>query len=266
MTLPIYQIDAFTSRPFKGNPAAVMPLEAWLPAETMQAIAAENNLAETAFFVKTPGSAADYHLRWFTPTMEIELCGHATLASAFVIFSHLEPERTQVSFSTEQAGPLSVTRDGGRLSLDFPARMPEPVAPDAALAEAMGAAPDEYRLFGNKHFLVYPDAATVAGLQPDLRVLRQQFDGSGIIATAPGAGEVDFVSRFFAPGLGVDEDPVTGSAHCDLIPYWAQRLGKDTLFAHQISPRGGELWCRLNGDRVDIAGNCVEVMRGTFSI
>lgn len=266
MTLPIYQVDAFTSRPFKGNPAAVMPLEAWLSPETMQAIAAENNLAETAFFVKTPGGEADYHLRWFTPTMEIELCGHATLAAAFVIFTHLESERLQVRFSTEQAGVLSVARSGDRLSLDFPARMPETAQPDAALAEAMGTAPDEYRVFGNKHFLVYRDAAAVAALQPDLRALRQRFDGYGVIATAPGENEVNFVSRFFAPGLGVDEDPVTGSAHCNLIPYWAQRLGKNTLFAHQISARGGELWCRFNGDRVDIAGNCVELMRGSFLI
>lgn len=264
MKLPIYQVDAFTSRPFRGNPAAVMPLEEWLPDETMQAIAAENNLAETAFLVRTPEGQADYHLRWFTPTMEIELCGHATLAAAFVIFTHLEPEKTQVRFSTQEAGPLSVTRDGDRLSLDFPARMPEEVAPNFALAEAMGVTPQEYRLFGNKYFIVYPDAATVAGLQPDMRMLRHMFSGFGVIATAPGEGEVDFVSRFFAPGLGVDEDPVTGSAHCDLIPYWARRLGKDTLYAHQISRRGGQLWCRHNGDRVDIAGTCVEVLRGEF--
>ena len=264
--LPIYQVDAFTSRPFRGNPAAVMPLEAWLPADVMLAIAAENNLAETAFFVKTPDGPADYHLRWFTPTLEIELCGHATLAAAFVIFTHLAPEKTQVSFSTEEAGGLAVTREGDRLSLDFPARMPEPVAPNFALAEAMGVTPQEYYLFGNKYFIVYPDAETVAGLLPDMRALRHFFNGFGVIATAPGEGGVDFVSRFFAPGLGVDEDPVTGSAHCDLIPYWAQRLGKETLVAKQISARRGELWCRLNGDRVDIAGNCVEVMRGTFLI
>jgi len=183
-----------------------------------------------------------------------------------VILTHLEPERAQVRFSTEQAGPLSVTRASDRLSLDFPARAPQAAQPDATLAEAMGAAPNEYHLFGNKHFLVYRDAAAVAALQPDMRALRQRFDGYGVIATAPGEGEVDFVSRFFAPGLGVDEDPVTGSAHCNLIPYWGQRLGKGMLFAHQISARGGELWCRLNGDRVDIAGHCVEVMRGTFSI
>lgn len=265
MNLPIYQVDAFTNRPFKGNPAAVMPLEAWLPDEMMQAIAAENNLAETAFFVKTPGGEADYHLRWFTPTMEIELCGHATLAAAFVIFTHLEPEKALIRFSTEQAGLLSVARNGDQLSLDFPARNPEEIAPNFALAEAMGVTPVEYRLFGNKYFLVYPDAATIAALMPDMRALRHLFDGFGVIATAPGEGGVDFVSRFFAPGLGVDEDPVTGSAHCDLTAYWAQRLGKDALFARQISPRGGELWCRLKGDRVDISGNCVEVMRGIFS-
>ncbi|MCH8684918.1 PhzF family phenazine biosynthesis protein [Pedomonas mirosovicensis] len=264
--LPIYQIDAFTNRPFAGNPAAVMPLEEWLPPEMMQRIAAENNLAETAFFVKTPGGDADYHLRWFTPAMEIELCGHATLASAFVIFTELNRELDRVRFSTEKAGPLAVTRKGDRLSLDFPARAPKAAQPDEALAAAMGAAPTEWLTFGNKHFLLYPDEATVARLQPDMRALRQQFDGYGVIATARGEGEVDFVSRFFAPGLGVDEDPVTGSAHCLLIPYWAEKLGKEAMFARQISARGGDLWCRLDGERVEITGQCVEVIRGTFSV
>lgn len=264
--LPFYQIDAFANRPFAGNPAAVMPLEDWLPAGTMQAIATENNLSETAFFVRTPGGAADYHLRWFTPAMEVELCGHATLAAAFVILTTLEPGRDRVRFSTERAGPLTVTRTGDRLSLDFPARAPAPMPPDATLAAAMGAAPDAWLTFGNMHLLVYPNAAAVAALRPDIAALRQAFDGFGIIATAPGEGEVDFVSRFFAPGLGVDEDPVTGSAHCLLIPYWAGRLCKDALFARQISARGGDLWCRLDGARVEITGQCVEVIRGEFVI
>lgn len=270
MKLPIYQIDAFTNRPFAGNPAAVMPLESWLPAKTMQAIAAENNLAETAFFVATPHEPADYHLRWFTPTMEIELCGHATLASAFVIFQHLAPHLERVSFSTEQAGPLAVTRAEGRLSLDFPARYPHPAQPGdpnlEIIRQALGQEPDEFRLSGNKYFVVYGSADTVAALSPDISRLRQ-LQGFGVIATAPGGTEaLDFVSRFFAPGLGVDEDPVTGSAHCLLIPYWAERLGRDELFARQVSPRGGDLWCRLRDGRVDIAGQCVEVLQGTFSL
>lgn len=261
MHAPYYQVDAFTDRVFGGNPAAVCPLERWLPDATMQAIAAESNLADTAFFVRE-GDA--YALRWFTPTVEVDLCGHATLASAYVILHHLEPGRDRVTFRTLKAGTLVVTRRGERLAMDFPARPPVPVARPADLVAALGRPPTA--LLGSRDYLaVYDDAADVAALAPDLAAVAK-LDRWGMIATAPGKDGVDFVSRFFAPANGIPEDPVTGSAHCTLVPYWAARLGKTQLEARQISRRGGALACTLEGDRVIIAGRAVLYLEGRITV
>lgn len=261
MTLPLYQVDAFASQPFAGNPAAIMPLQAWLPGETMQAIAAENNLAETAFLVATPGGDGDYLIRWFTPTVEVALCGHATLAAAHVVYAHLGHTRADIRFTTLSAGTLVVSRDAvGRINLDFPAYHVAPAALPG-LAEALGAVPQAVLHHGGYWLARFADAAAVAALAPDMAALKRL--DAQVMATAPGT-DCDFVSRFFAPSVGIDEDPVTGSAHCRLIPYWAAELGKTALFARQISRRGGELWCHLRGDRVDMAGHAIEVMRGAF--
>lgn len=226
MRLPLYQVDAFTDRLFGGNPAAVCPLEEWLPDTTMQAIAAENNLSETAFFVR---EGEGYALRWFTPAVEVELCGHATLASAYVIFHVLEPARERVLFRTRKAGTLVVTRRGDELAMDFPAWPASPVAAPPELAAALGKPP--VRVLAARDYLaVYEHAEDVAGLDPDLAAVAR-LDRFAVIVTAPGVEGVDFVSRFFAPAKGVPEDPVTGSAHCTLTPYWAARLGKTRLQA-----------------------------------
>jgi predicted PhzF superfamily epimerase YddE/YHI9 len=262
MRLPLYQVDAFTDRLFGGNPAAVVPLEEWLPAATMQAIAAENNLAETAFFVR---EGADYALRWFTPTVEVELCGHATLASAHVIFGWVEPERDRVRFRTLQAGTLTVARSGDGLALDFPAYPPASCTIPSELPSVLGKRPAEMQRCGERYLAVFEHRHEVAELKPDFVALRAHCHGR-LIVTAPGADGVDFVSRFFAPGFGIDEDPVTGSAHCVLIPYWAKRLGKTRLDARQISRRGGVLSCALDGDRVTIAGRCVLYLEGTITV
>jgi PhzF family phenazine biosynthesis protein len=261
--LPLYQIDAFvTDRPFTGNPAAVCPLDAWLPDPVMRAIAAENNLSETAFFVP---EEAGYRLRWFTPTTEVDLCGHATLAAAFVVFGRLQPSWDRVTFATQQAGALTVTRDGDMLALDFPARPPAPCAMSEPLVAALGRRP--VALFGARDYLaVYDRADDIRTLRPDFAALAA-LDRFAVIVTAPGAGDgVDFVSRFFAPAHGVDEDPVTGSAHCTLIPYWASRLGKARLEARQLSARGGALSCALAGDRVTIAGRAVLYLDGHITL
>ncbi len=257
MRLPLYQIDAFASRPFAGNPAAVVPLAAWLPDDLMQAIAAENALSETAFFAP---EGDGHRIRWFTPACEVDLCGHATLASAFVYFTELEPRRTAITFQS-RSGPLSVAREGDLLVLDFPSRPPAPAGPLMGLAEALGAPPLE--LWRARDLVAVLDSeATVRALQPDLTALAR-FDEFAIIVTAKGQ-EADFVSRFFAPRKGVPEDPVTGSAHATLVPFWAQRLGKAKLRALQVSPRAGELFCEAKGDRVAIAGRAVKVLEGTF--
>jgi PhzF family phenazine biosynthesis protein len=259
MQIPIYQVDAFTSRVFGGNPAAVCPLEAWLPDATMQAIGNENNLSETAFLVP---NGDRYHLRWFTPEFEIDLCGHATLASAFVVFTRLRPDLQQVAFDTK-SGELIVKRETyGLLSMDFPSRPPQPVASDPSLAKALGGNPKSI-LASRDYLVVYESEEEVRSLKPDMNALAQ-IDRMTIV-TAPGR-DVDFVSRFFAPGGGIPEDPVTGSAHCTLIPYWADRLGKTKLKALQVSRRGGELWCELRGDRVTMAGHAIEFMSGTIQI
>jgi PhzF family phenazine biosynthesis protein len=261
MRIPLYQIDAFADGPFTGNPAAVCPLDSWLPDDVMQAIAAENNLSETAFFVP---EGEFYRLRWFTPTTEVDLCGHATLASAFVVFRWLSPERTSVTFQTNQAGPLTVARDGDLLTLDFPARPPTPCAMSEALVAGLGQRPAAL-LAARDYLAVYDRADDVAALAPDFAALAA-LDRFAVIATAPGTGRIDFVSRFFAPAQGVDEDPATGSSHCTLIPYWAARLGKNRLEARQLSRRGGALSCTLNGDRVTIAGRALPYLEGTITV
>jgi predicted PhzF superfamily epimerase YddE/YHI9 len=261
MRLPLYQIDAFSARVFGGNPAAVVPLDSWLPDATMQAIAAENNLAETAFFVKR---ADDWQLRWFTPAVEVDLCGHATLASAHLIFSRLEPDRGEARFAT-RSGELVVARDGDWLVMDFPSWPPKPCPATPAIAEALGKAPRE--VAGARDYLcVFDSEADIRALKPDMAKLAR-LDRFAVCVTAPGAdGAVDFVSRFFAPAQGVPEDSVTGSAHCMLIPYWAGRLGKNKLVARQISQRGGELRCELRGDRVTIAGRAVLYLEGHIEV
>lgn len=255
MRIPIYQIDAFTNRLFGGNPAAVCPLERWLEDAVLQCIAAENNLSETAYFVRNEDR---YHLRWFTPAAEIDLCGHATLAAAFVIFRYLRPELQEVRFDT-RSGELAVAREGDLLAMDFPSRPPAPCSGGIdAMAAALGSHPRE--LWAARDYMAMFDSEDeVRALQPDFRALAKL--GRMTIVTAPGR-QADFVSRFFAPGLGIDEDPVTGSSHSTLIPYWAGQLGKTTLHAWQVSRRGGELHCEHLGDRVKIAGNAVPYLEG----
>jgi PhzF family phenazine biosynthesis protein len=259
MEIPLYQIDAFTSRLFAGNPAAVCPLDEWLPDDVMQSIASENNLSETAFFVRRGDR---YLLRWMTPAAEVDLCGHATLASAFVIFEYLERDREVVAFDT-RSGELVVRRDGDRLTLDFPARAPEACTPDPRLAQALGRAPREI-LAARDYFCIYDSEDEVRALAPNMDLLAQ-VDHFAVIVTGP-SRTADFVSRFFAPAKGVPEDPVTGSAHCTLVPYWSRRLGKKTLRALQVSRRGGELWCEDRGERVAISGRAVPYLEGTVRI
>jgi len=247
MEIPFYQVDAFARRLFTGNPAAVCPLEEWLDDATLQNIAMENNLAETAYFVRENGG---YRLRWFTPEVEMDLCGHATVAAAYVLMNLLEPDLREVIFES-RSGPLGVTREGEVYALDFPARPPERVQPQADLIEALGTEPDE--VWQSRDLMaVFANEERVRALTPDMTKLAA-LDAHAVIVTARGR-DADFVSRFFAPAVGVPEDPVTGSAHCTLIPYWAGVLGKTTLVAHQVSRRGGELFCELRGDRVRIAG------------
>lgn len=257
LRIPIYQVDAFASRVFSGNPAAVCPLKKWLPDEQMQAIAAEINVANTGFFVPNQDG---YDLRWFTPTVEVDLCGHATLASAFIIFHDLVPAAKSVRFETK-SGALIVTRDGDLLSLDFPSRPPSECEVPPELLSALGAQPEAV-LTARDFMAVYSSEEEVRKLAPNLEKIAQ-LDRFGVIVTAPGK-QVDFVSRFFAPAQGVPEDSVTGSAHCTLIPYWSKRLGKKKLHAQQVSARGGELWCEDRGDRVTISGKAVRFLEGAI--
>ena len=262
MDIPIYQIDAFASRVFTGNPAAVCPLDAWLPDDILQAIAAENNLAETAYLLRRDDG--DYDLRWFTPAVEVDLCGHATLASAYVIDRELEPGRAHVRFHT-RSGPLDVTREGDSYALDFPSHPPAPVAPDVAraVAEALGSPPLE--VHQAKMFLALLESQDeVLAARPDLPKVKALL-GDGLIITAPGE-DCDFVSRYFAPHAGIPEDPVTGSAHCRLTPFWARRLDKARLTARQVSQRGGELEVEDRGERVWIAGRCAYYLSGRITL
>ena len=259
MDIDLYQVDAFASRPFEGNPAAVCPLEAWLPDGTLQAIALENNLSETAFFVP---EGDGYAIRWFTPAAEVDLCGHATLATAWVLFNRLGIGGDSVTFSS-RSGPLPVTRDGDWLVLDFPAQPPRPCATPAVLVEALGAEPSECLEYVDL-LAVFDDPEAVLGMRPDMGRLAA-LDYRGTIVTAPHP-EYDFVSRFFGPAVGVPEDPVTGSAHTKLAPYWGERLGKRQLNARQVSSRGGDLQCTLKGDRVLIAGRAVPYLQGRIQV
>jgi PhzF family phenazine biosynthesis protein len=254
----LYQIDAFADRLFSGNPAAVCPLEAWLPDETMQKIAFENNLSETAFYLRTDGG---FHIRWFTPAVEVALCGHATLATAYVIFTHDRYPGDTIELASK-SGPLKVRREGELLVLDFPAGRPAPAPP--GLVEALGREPVETLKGKTDYLAVYAAEEDVATLAPDIPALGR-VEARGIVVTAPGR-EVDFVSRFFAPRVGVAEDPVTGSAHTMLTPYWSARLGKPVLSARQLSKRQGRLRCRMAGDRVEIAGRAVPYLAGTITI
>ena len=259
MKIPCFQVDAFADEVFRGNPAAVCPLAAWPPATTLQNIAAENNLSETAFLVPR---GDEFDLRWFTPTLEVDLCGHATLAAAFVLFTEQKFPGETIQFHS-RSGILKVTRDGEILTLDLPARPPEPCATPEALARGFGRQPA--KVFKSRDYLaVFDSADDVKNLRPDFAVLKT-LDRLGVIATAPGT-DCDFVSRFFAPAAGIDEDPVTGSAHCTLIPYWAEKLGKTEMFARQVSARGGELFCELNGDRVRIGGNATLYLKGEIYV
>ena len=259
MELKFYQVDAFTDRTFGGNPAAVVPLREWLPDPKMQAIAMENNLSETAFFI--PLDDGTFDLRWFTPLVEVALCGHATLGSAWVLFNRLGQKGDCVSFHT-RSGPLAVSREGARLSLDFPAQPPKP-AKIGNVAAALEMKPEA--VFVSSYAMaVFDSEATIRAIEPNFDRI-SALDIPELIITAPG-NDCDFVSRFFAPVYGINEDPVTGSAHCILVPYWAQRLSKTELFARQISSRAGALWCALKGDRVSISGYVAPYLEGTITL
>jgi PhzF family phenazine biosynthesis protein len=267
MKIRLYQIDAFASAVFRGNPAGVCPLDRWLPEATMQSIAAENNVAETAFFVPrgpnggTGGDGIEYDIRWFTPANEVDLCGHATLASGLVVFSTIDSSRQAVTFHSK-SGPLTVQRAGDLLSMDFPARPPERCEAQG-LAEALGAMPSE--AWKSRDLMaVYESEEAVRALEPSFDRV-EALGVFGVIATAPGR-DVDFVSRFFAPSQGVPEDPATGSSHCTLIPYWSRRLGKKTLRARQLSAREGEFFCEDRGERVSIAGRAIPYLEGTIDV
>ena len=260
MLLPFYWVDAFTRKVFGGNPAGVCPLETWLRDDLLQKLAWQHGLSETAFMVRTGENR--YDLRWFTPTIEVDLCGHATLASAHVLFNELGLPGTEIAFNS-RSGPLVAAKEAAnRLGLDFPARSVEKVPAADTLAAALRAAPESIHFAQASWLAVFPRADDVRNLAPDQSALARLKPGRCIV-TAPGdEPDVDFVSRFFAPDAGIPEDPVTGSAHCVLTPYWAERLGKRDLHAKQISARGGELWCSMAGDRVHIAGHAVTYLRG----
>jgi predicted PhzF superfamily epimerase YddE/YHI9 len=259
MPLRLFQVDAFADRLFAGNPAAVVPLDAPLPDATLQAIATENNLSETAFLL---AQGMRFNLRWFTPTREVDLCGHATLATAWVLFEKLGYREAEIVFDT-RSGPLTVTRDGGWLWMDFPADPAAPITCPDALREGLGRPPMEVHAAAD-YLAVFESEEAVRALRPDFRALAK-LDRRGVIATAPGR-KADFVSRFFAPNYGIDEDPVCGSAHCTLAPFWSERLGKKELFAHQVSRRGGVVRCESRGARVRLGGQAVLYLAGEFAL
>lgn len=269
MKLTLYQIDAFANKLFAGNPAAVIPLKKWIDDDLMQKIAAENNLAETVFFVSSKKEGADFDIRWFTPEFEINLCGHATLASAYVIFEILKSKKKKVIFSSK-SGLLTVTkkpaRRGGKdlLEMDFPSWPPERIDEyPAALLTSLGS-PEIAGVYKNREYLVeLMNEDAVKKCNPDFSLMKKI--DKMVIITAPGK-EVDFVSRFFAPTAGIDEDPVTGSAHSQLIPFWSEKLGKNKMTAKQLSKRGGDIYCEQKGERVIIAGQCVFYLKGIIEI
>ena len=261
MKLPIYQVDAFTDKVFKGNPAAVCPLEDWLPDDAMQQIAIENSVAETAFFIPLDKG---FEIRWFTPEIEMDLCGHATLAAAHVIARHLHPSLTSVQFQSK-SGTLTAAISEKLITLDFPSRKPIPSEIPQVILDAIQHKPLEV-LKSRDYVLVFEDEEVIRHLEPNQSILNQiNLNPGGVIVTAPGK-EVDFVSRFFTPQASIFEDPVTGSAHCSLIPYWSERLGKDQMIALQLSSRGGKLFCRHAGERVFISGEAVTYMEGYITI
>lgn len=256
MRIPLYQVDAFSDRPFAGNPAAVCLLDEWPDDRLLQSVAMENNLSETAFLVKQGDS---YALRWFTPLVEVDLCGHATLASAFVLFNFVDRTRHEVAFHT-RSGVLLVRQEGDLVHMDFPSAPPEPCACPPALARGLGKQPTE-TLRASAYLAVFDSEEEIRALQPDAEQLKL-LDAPYVIVTAPSSG-ADFVSRVFGPKLGITEDPVTGSAHCVLIPYWAQRSGRNCFRARQVSRRGGDLYCELKErNRVDIAGRAALYSKG----
>jgi PhzF family phenazine biosynthesis protein len=261
MHIPLFHLDAFATHLFAGNPAAVMLLPGFPPDPVLLAIAAENNLSETAFLVP---DGEDYHLRWFTPAVEVPLCGHATLASACVVMERLQPRRTRVVFRTA-SGALTVSRQGQRYVMDFPARPSRPVPCPAALAAALGALPAEVHLNDFNYLALLDSDLVLRNLAPDMTALAA-LDRSGVIVTALAGPGHDFVSRYFAPAKGIPEDPVTGAAHCMLTPYWAARLGRTDFHAFQASRRGGEVLCRLRGDRVELEGACVFYLEGAVDL
>lgn len=267
LTIPLYQLDVFAPRLFAGNPAAVCPLQAWLPDARMQQIAAENNLAETAFFVPDETGEADFLLRWFTPKVEVDLCGHATLASGHVLLELLGWQGPRVRFRTLQAGVLSVERRDDALWLDLPLRTPTLLAEiPAGLPEALGAQPVKVLEYSGIWLVVYDSARTIEGLPVDFVALRR-LPARAVCVTAPGRrNSEDFVSRFFAPNMGIDEDPATGSAHCMLLPYWAERIGRSELSAAQLSPRGAVLQCRLDAGRAWMTGAMRLYLHGEITL
>ncbi len=259
MKLSVYQIDAFAKQAFEGNPAAVCPLVFWLPDAVMQLIAEENNLSETAFFVATESG---YHIRWFTPTVEVDLCGHATLAAAYVLYECLGFKGDNIVFDS-RSGLLNVTREGEQLVLDFPAQPPEPCEAPEQILHAFGIEPVAC-LKAEDYIVVFELEQDVLEADPDLALLRE-LDGRGVVITSLST-HYDFVSRFFAPNFGIDEDPVTGSSFTQLAPYWSERLGRSKLYAKQVSSRGGEVTCELKGDRVAISGTAVKFLHGEIEI
>jgi PhzF family phenazine biosynthesis protein len=261
MKLNIYQVDAFAENVFEGNPAAIVPLNDWLPEELMQKIAMENNLSETAFIIKDED---EYQIRWFTPEYEIDLCGHATLASAYIIKNFLEPHIAEINFTTQKAGPLRATAHEGMYTLDFPSRMPKQTPVPDQLLKSIGISTAVEILRSRDYFVVLPDEEAVKNVEPDYSIMKE-LDTIGVIVTAKGQ-TADIVSRCFYPGAGIPEDPVTGSAHCNIVPYWSDKLNKTKLFCRQLSPRSGNLWCELNGDRVLMSGKCILYMQGEIDI
>jgi PhzF family phenazine biosynthesis protein len=261
MKLTIYQVDAFAQEVFKGNPAAVIPLEDWIDDKLMQHIAMENNLSETAYIVKKDKG---YHIRWFTPEYEMDLCGHATLASTYVIRNFLEPHIAEINFTTQKSGVLKAHAKEGMYTLDFPSRMPQPCGIPDLLLKSIGVSNAVEVLRSRDYFVVLPDENAVKNAEPNYTIMKE-LDTIGVIITAKGQ-EADVVSRCFYPGAGIPEDPVTGSAHCNIIPYWSHKLNKQKLFCKQLSARGGDLWCELQGDRVLMSGKCVMYMQGEIDI
>lgn len=257
MKLTIYQVDAFAEKVFQGNPAAVISLEEWIDDDLMQKIAMENNLSETAFFVKTDNG---YDIRWFTPEYEIDLCGHATLASAYIIKNFFEPHLAEINFTTQKVGPLRAMAKEGMYTLDFPSRMPQPCDVPQNLLKSLNITMAVEVLKSRDYFVVLPNEETVKNTEPNFPLMKE-LDAIGVIVTAKGQS-ADVVSRCFYPGLGIQEDPVTGSAHCNIVPYWSDKLSKTKLFCKQLSLRGGNLQCELKGDRVLMSGKCVLYLQG----